>query len=389
MRTLIAQISQTMSFSTMAELAAALPSTSSPSPWTCAPTLQTSGIGLRPQPSTMEEFVMAYAEWQRYYAIDTNIAGVPPTIPTISQSTPQFSIHQSAPTPSSPSSSTSTPPTIKIPASLMRRGQQQQPSFFRPARASTSQVPIPTLTGKIGKLIAAKPEMYNGTKEKFNQWWRTMTFYLLGFESPPSDFQKMMIVISYMRGGNAAGRFVDLYALEHQPGEYTFDEFTNILIETFLPKELKREAEQKLMTLKQGQKDTVTDFFIKLKQLTIEAGYDTRNQARLLICITCDGIQNEVIEYVERSNLDLFNLESLDKWEKVLTRAETVLTEITDRKKHGGHQTFTRNWFGNKMVEKTSTSTAPAQPTPKVKIHPNQVGNFGAQGGVPMDIGKA
>ena len=85
--------------------------------------------------------------------------------------------------------------------------------------------------------------MYDGTKEKFNQWWRTMSFYLLGFESPPSDFQKMMIVISYMRGDNAAGRFADLYVLEHQPGEHTFDEFTDILVETFLPKELKREAE--------------------------------------------------------------------------------------------------------------------------------------------------
>ena len=73
----------------------------------------------------MEEFVVAYAEWQQYYAIDPNIAKVPPTIPTISQPTPQFSVHRSAPTPSSPSSSTSTPPAIKIPASPMHRGQQQ------------------------------------------------------------------------------------------------------------------------------------------------------------------------------------------------------------------------------------------------------------------------
>ena len=39
------------------------------------------------------------------------------------------------------------------------------------------------------------------------------------------------------------------------------------------------------MTLKQGQKDTVMDFFMKLKQLTVEAGYDNQNQAHLLIRI--------------------------------------------------------------------------------------------------------
>ena len=170
MRTSIAWISWTMSFSNMSELAAALPSMSSPSPLTCTPTPQTTGIGLWPQPSTMEEFIVAYAEWQWHYAIDPNIARVPPTIPIICQQTPQFSIHRSAPTPSSPSSSTSTPPTIKIPASPICCAQQPWPSFFRPILASAGQVPIPISTGKIGKLITAKPEIYNGTKEKFNQW---------------------------------------------------------------------------------------------------------------------------------------------------------------------------------------------------------------------------
>ena len=40
------------------------------------------------------------------------------------------------------------------------------------------------------------------------------------------------------------------------------------------------------MALKQGPKDSVSDFFIRLKQLTLEAGYDTRVQGRLLIRLT-------------------------------------------------------------------------------------------------------
>ena len=144
-------------------------------------------------------------------------------------------------------------------------------------------------------------------------------FYILGFESPPTDIQQIMIVISYMREDNTAGRFADLYAQEHQLSRHMFEKFAEIVEDTFLPKELKREAERKLMVLKQGQKDTVFDFFVRLKHLTIEAGYDTKAQARLLIRITQDGVHNEIMEYVERSNPDLFKSESLSKWERALT----------------------------------------------------------------------
>ena len=155
---------------------------------------------------------------------------------------------------------------------------------------------------------------------------------------------------------------------------------------------MKREAEQKLMALKQGQKGTVSYFFVRMKHLTIEAGYDTKAQARLSIRITRDRVRNEIVKYVERSNPDLFESESLTKWEKALTQAEAILTEIADRKKHGGNQTFTQNWFRNRQSDRitmASTSNV-AQPAPKVaEVHPKQVGTFGAQGGVPMDISKA
>ena len=155
---------------------------------------------------------------------------------------------------------------------------------------------------------------------------------------------------------------------------------------------MKREAERKLMALKQGQKDTISDFFVRMKHLTIEAGYDTKAQAQLLICITRDGVHNEIVEYVERSNPDLFESESLAKWEKALTRAEAILTEIADRKRQGGNQNFTRNWFGSQQPDRSIPVSTPnvAQPAPKaIEVHPNQVGTFGAQGGVPMDISKA
>ena len=210
----------------------------------------------------------------------------------------------------------------------------------------------------------------------------------MGFENMPTDEQKIMIAISYMRGDNAAGRFADLYAQEvdFDMDAQTFEEFAKKVGETFLPKEIRREAERKLMALKQGPKDSVSDFFIRLKQLTLEAGYDTRVQGRLLIHLTRDSVRNEVVEYVERSNPDLFESESLAKWETALTRAEAILVEIADHKHHGGHTTFKQTWFGKRAEMTASTSSFL---TPKVEVHPNQPGTFGAQGGVPMDISKA
>ena len=391
-----------MSFPNMSDMAAALPTTSQ---WTRTPT----PVGPQPQPTNLEEFVEAYTRWQHTYAISPAMAGPPPgmpMMPTIQhpspRSTAQFAIPRSTPTPSSGSSSpsryTPTPPTVRIPTSPLRR---QRTTLIQPTRplttpapvsAITQQVPIPSPNRKIGKSIAAKPEMFDGSKDKFLQWWRTMVFYLMGFETEPSDVQQIMIVLSYMRGDNAAGRFTDLYAQEQRLGHQSFKKFAESLEETFLPKEMKREAERKLMVLKQGQKDTVSDFFVRMKHLTIEAGYDTTAQARLLIRITRDGVHNEIVEYVERSNPNLFETESLAKWEKALTRAEAILTEIADRKRRGGNQNFTRNWFGNRQTDKTTTASTSntTQSAPKApEIHPNQVGTFGAQGGVPMDISKA
>ena len=61
----------------------------------------------------------------------------------------------------------------------------------------------------------------------------------MGFENLLTDTQSIMIVISYMRGDNVAGRFADLYAQENQLGRHLFEKFVELLEDTFLPKEMK------------------------------------------------------------------------------------------------------------------------------------------------------
>ena len=69
---------------------------------------------------------------------------------------------------------------------------------------------FPSSSPKLGKSLAAKPDPYNGNTTWFVQWWRTVNLYLSGFETDLTDRQKMLIILSYMKGDNAAGRFADL-----------------------------------------------------------------------------------------------------------------------------------------------------------------------------------
>lgn len=71
---------------------------------------------------------------------------------------------------------------------------------------------VPTSTRGIGKSIVAKLEMHDGNKKMFLQWWRTLIFYLMGFEKMPTNEQKIMMAISYIREDNTTRRFTDLYA---------------------------------------------------------------------------------------------------------------------------------------------------------------------------------
>ena len=87
-----------------------------------------------------------------------------------------------------------------------------------------------------------------------------------------------------MKGDNAAGRYADLFVLEnsHRIRSMTIDEFIKDLATTFIPAALGRQAEKELYALKQG-KGTVEDYLIHLKQLAMQAGYDTKTHTKTLI----------------------------------------------------------------------------------------------------------
>lgn len=129
------------------------------------------------------------------------------------------------------------------------------------------------------------------------------------------DYQKVMIALSYMRGANAAGRFSDLSVAQHSDG------LRDIVWETFSEKNqisassLRRQAEYKLLTLKQARTETVEDFSVQMKQLIAEAHYSVEANARVLINVARNGLKNEVVEYVDQKQPGLIDGDDFAEWE--------------------------------------------------------------------------
>ena len=70
----------------------------------------------------------------------------------------------------------------------------------------------------------------------------------MGFDNMLSARQTILITLSYMKGDNTAGRYVDLFA-ETRDINMTVKEFEEDLIATFQPASLKRDAEKELLGL--------------------------------------------------------------------------------------------------------------------------------------------
>jgi len=130
--------------------------------------------------------------------------------------------------------------------------QLQSPGLFTPN-------PLVRPNIQIGKSITSKPDLYDGDQVKYIQWWQTVELYLARFEEEPSDRQKVLIVLSYIKEQDAAGRWVDLYISQGLNTVCSFNDFADQLKKTFQPPNIQQNAEKCLLALKQG-KEMVEDF---------------------------------------------------------------------------------------------------------------------------------
>jgi len=147
-----------------------------------------------------DDFAQTHLNWYTHSLHNASAAGPPPILFIVQENFP--SPHQTSITIHTPAS-----PCSPIPqAGFMPRTPQvnlpswpQSPGLFAPN-------PLVQPNIWIGKSIASKPDLYDGDRTKYILWWCTVELYLTGFEKEPSDHQKVLIVLSYMKGQNAAGR---------------------------------------------------------------------------------------------------------------------------------------------------------------------------------------
>jgi len=82
----------------------------------------------------------------------------------------------------------------------------------------------------------------------------------------------------------------------------------------------------------------------QLKQLVIEAEYNVSHHLCLLINIMHNGIHNETVEMVERSQPHLLNNASFSAWESALIQASAILQDIADWKRGNIQTTYQQSF---------------------------------------------
>ena len=153
----------------------------------------------------------------------------------------------------------------------------------------------------------------------------------------------------------------------------------------------------------------IEEFILYFHQCVIEAQYNTGAHGRFLIQIFWNTVKQELVEFVEISQIQLIDSDELDDWVHALIQAEQIKTKQKAQKatSTGHSNTPAKSWNinpqngsnyvslnckGKNPIANFSANKATASPATKpavlAAIHPNQTSTFGGQGAL-MDISKA
>ena len=80
----------------------------------------------------------------------------------------------------------------------------------------------------------------------------------------------------------------------------------------FTPSSLRQNAEQKLLTMKQEDRELTEEFLVRFQQAVAEAQVNTILQGRFLINLLRSAAKNSDVEFVERSKSNLIESDNFD-----------------------------------------------------------------------------
>src|SRR5262249_55618993 len=136
-------------------------------------------------------------------------------------------------------------------------------------------------TTKTDDAKVPEPGFFDGTRDKFDDWWRSIVFYLKYHKIQEAD-RKIITIISRLRGG-MAGAFAQTWAdkLESDDDDQDWEEFRKLFKRTFSDEGRKTNAEHQIEEFKQGKRATA-DFLIEFEVLKTRAETDNAHAIFLL-----------------------------------------------------------------------------------------------------------
>ena len=215
-----------------------------------------------------------------------------------------------------------------------------------------------------------------------------------------------MIVLLLMKG-RSAKQFTNMFMDSHNLNEYSFKEFKWNLSVMFQPADIWRKSGQELANLRQKSTESIKDFILWFQQCVIKAQYNTGTNSRFLIQLLHNIMGQDLVEFVEISQIHLIDSDNLDNWVHALIQAEQIKTEQkawkgtsitpfnapakswTTNSRQGNYVSL--NYKGNNPIANFSANkvvSPPAISAALAAIYPNQTSTFGGQG-TSMDISKA
>ena len=135
-----------------------------------------------------------------------------------------------------------------------------------------------------------------------------------------------MIALLLMKGGSIE-QFTNMFLDSHNLKMYSFEEFKQNLSMTFQPADICRKAKQELANLRQKSTELIKDFLLQFQQCLIEVQYNMGTNGKFLIQLLRNAVKQELVEFIEVSQIHLINLDKLDDWVHILIQAEQTKTK--------------------------------------------------------------
>ena len=205
--------------------------------------------------------------------------------------------------------------------------------------------------------IVPVPKLYDGSPQKFHEWWSKTKVWVATTHAAASDREKAAVVFSRLEGPRA-GRYMQVHLDECMAANAwpTWAELQTEIEGFFLPRNNKEWARSQLLCLCQGPHQRINDFIAQFQALKLQSECPDEYAKDLLE----RAITRKILEQVYMQGLDKSTWVCLTQAVRTVGRAQELFLSNTT--------TLTQYFGTNNYMSSSGTPSG---------------------SGVPMDIGAA